>query len=163
MILSNIRGLKSASYIVAIALIATLTFSLPLSADAKSRKSSKSSKVSKHSRGSKASSRGARKGSRGRVARGGRAAKGGNGKERLRWRLEAVKERRILHEPQARVPCRWSKSIGVKQGHSDAVIDDKGRSADNAELDKLVDDLRGAKMKLSRPPRIPCAPSHRYR
>src|SRR5437868_4406034 len=101
MILSNIRGLKSAPYLVVLALIATLTFSLPFNAEAKSRKVSKSSKVSKNSHGSSRSARGAGRRSRGKVARGGRAAKGGkvalvkvrgrNG--RLQWKKVYVARR----------------------------------------------------------------------
>lgn len=79
MILSKFRGLKSATAFFAITIIASLTFALPLSAEAKSRKSSsRGAKVSKHSRGSSKSTRGGRgaRGSRGRIARGGRGARG---------------------------------------------------------------------------------------
>lgn len=76
MILSNVRGNRPASFLFVITIIASLAFTLPFSAEAKSRKSSsKSAKVSRNSRSNSRSVRGA-KNSRGRVARGRGASRG---------------------------------------------------------------------------------------
>jgi serine-type D-Ala-D-Ala carboxypeptidase/endopeptidase (penicillin-binding protein 4) len=101
MILSKTRGNNAASFLFVVAIIASLAFTLPFSAEAKSRKSSsKSAKVSKKSRGNNSRSARGAKSSRGRVARGRGASnvkvarvkvRGRNGK--MQWKRVYVARR----------------------------------------------------------------------
>jgi D-alanyl-D-alanine carboxypeptidase/D-alanyl-D-alanine-endopeptidase (penicillin-binding protein 4) len=125
MILSKARGNKAASFLFVIAIIASLAFTLPFSAEAKSRKSSsKSAKVSKKSRGNSRSARGA-KTSRGRVARGRGASNVKVARVKVRGRNGKMQWKRVY------VARRASSSGG---GHSSGVHKYLTQSWANAQL-----------------------------
>jgi serine-type D-Ala-D-Ala carboxypeptidase/endopeptidase (penicillin-binding protein 4) len=130
MILSKVRGIKPASFLCAVAIIASLTFTLPICADAKSRKSSsKSAKVSKKSRSSSrsvrsASKRGA-KNSRGRVARSRGTSNVKAVRVKVRGRNGKMQWKRVY------VARRVSSSGG---GHSSGVHNYLTQSWANAQL-----------------------------
>jgi D-alanyl-D-alanine carboxypeptidase/D-alanyl-D-alanine-endopeptidase (penicillin-binding protein 4) len=125
MILSKARGNKAASFLFVIAIIASLAFTLPFSAEAKSRKSSsKSAKVSKKSRGNSRSARGA-KTSRGRVARGRGASNVKVARVKVRGRNGKMQWKHVY------VARRASSSGG---GHSSGVHKYLTQSWANAQL-----------------------------
>jgi serine-type D-Ala-D-Ala carboxypeptidase/endopeptidase (penicillin-binding protein 4) len=120
MILSKARGIKPALLLFVVAIIASLAFTLPYEAEAKSRKSSKSAKVSKKSRGS---SRSAKK-SRGRVSKSRGAANVKVARVRVRGRNGKLTWKRVY-------VARRSSSSG---GHSSGVHKYLTQSWANAQL-----------------------------
>ncbi len=131
MILSKVRGIKPASFLIALAIIASLSFTLPISADAKSRKSSsKSTKVSKKSRASSRSSRSASKrsarSSSGRVARARGASNGKAVQVKVRGRNGKMQWKRVY------VARRAASSSGG--GHGTGVHKYLTQSWANAQL-----------------------------
>ncbi|MBI3653206.1 MAG: D-alanyl-D-alanine carboxypeptidase [Acidobacteria bacterium] len=145
MILSNKRGAKPASYLLALAIIAALTFGLPLISEAKSRRSAKSTKVYKHSRSHNHAARGARQGSRSRVAGGARHARGG-GKVamiRVRGRHGKMQWKRVY------VARRSASAHG--SAHSVGVHNYLTQSWANAQLTPPANAQTNTEMALARP------------
>jgi D-alanyl-D-alanine carboxypeptidase/D-alanyl-D-alanine-endopeptidase (penicillin-binding protein 4) len=131
MILSKVGGIKPASFLVALTIIASLTFTLPIGAEAKSRKSAaKSSRVSKKSRGSSRSVRSASKRgsktSHARVARSRGASNVKVARVKVRGRNGKLQWKRVY------VARRASSSGGG--GHSSGVHKYLTQSWANAQL-----------------------------